>query len=91
MAKLTVRRNMTPPEVADRYGVSTAKVLKWIRQGELRALNLAHRECIRPRYSISVEALKEFERARTVCPNPSRTVVTRQPKNGGGAKDYFPE
>ena len=91
MVNQNVRRNMTPPEVADRYGVSTAKVLIWIRQGELRALNLAHRECIRPRYSISADALEEFERARTVRPSRPLRPATRQPKGERGAKDYFPE
>ncbi len=65
----SVRRNFTPPEVAKRYGVATAKVLLWIRQGELLALNLANRGCVRPRYSISLEALEQFEAARRVVPD----------------------
>ena len=65
---------------ARRYGVATAKVISWIRQGELAALNLANCTCTRPRFSVTPEALEQFERSRLVVPEsvPS-TRVRRRP------------
>lgn len=83
------RRNSTPPEVAHRYGVATAKVINWIRTGELEALNLANRGCHRPRYSITPEALESFERSRQVIPTAPIKRLRR--RSAGSDKDYFPE
>jgi hypothetical protein len=83
-------RNFTPPEVARRYRVATKKVLAWIRKGELRALNLANRGCSRPRYSITPEALAEFERARTVVPDGGESTTQRlRRKAAAGVREYF--
>jgi transposase len=59
---------LKPPAIAKRYGVSNAKVIGWIRSGELAAINLASRGCTRPRYAVSPESLEQFERARQVVP-----------------------
>ncbi len=75
---IIARRNQTPPEIARRYGVATSKVIEWIRSGELESLNLARRNCKRPRYSVTPEALERFEQARTVVPDAS-DVTTRKP------------
>lgn len=83
----TRRRNLTPPEIAERYGVAVTKVHNWIRCGELKALNLANRGCTRPRYFVPPESLAEFERAREVVPAVPRVRRKRQ----GVTKDYFPE
>lgn len=54
-------------ELAERYGVNISKVGEWIRNGELRALNVAQTiNGHRPRYRITAEAVAEFERRRTV-------------------------
>jgi hypothetical protein len=66
-----MRRILTPPEIARRYGVATAKVRRWIENGELAALNLASGSSTRPRYGVTPEALQAFELARTVTPNGS--------------------
>ena len=65
----TQRRSLTPPEVAKRFAVSVKKVVEWIRDGELPALNLARRNCSRPRYTITPESLAAFERSRSVVPD----------------------
>ncbi len=85
------KRNKTPPEVAEKYRVSTAKVICWIRTGELAALNLAHRGCSRPRYSISPDAIEAFERSRQVVPDGglSATQRLRRRARQGGVKDFF--
>ena len=85
------RRNLTPPQVAKRYGVSTAKVIKWIRRGELQALNLAHRGCTRPRYSIAPEVLSGVRAgARTVVPNDGEKKTPRLRSRKNEIKEYFP-
>jgi len=60
------RRKLTPPEYAKLLGVDTAKILKWIRSGELRAIDAStHRGC-KPRYLIDVADIVVFEEARAV-------------------------
>ena len=80
-------RNLTPPEIARGYGVAVGKVTAWIRAGELRALNLANSGCHRPRYSVTPEALEEFERSRQVV--PAVHSVRRRRQSAG--RDFFPD
>lgn len=81
-------RNLTPPDVAKRYRVATAKVLRWIRLGELKAINLANRGCTRPRYSISPEALAEFERSRQVVPDGGVSTTKRLRRQAATGREY---
>jgi hypothetical protein len=75
------QRNLTPPEIAEQFRVSTNKVIAWIRSGELRALYLASRGCKRPRYSVTPEDLEAFKRSRQVvadaAPTPRRPRSSR--------------
>jgi excisionase family DNA binding protein len=66
---------LTPPELANRMGVSPDAVLGWIRSGELAATNVAKPTSTRPRYKISEEAVREFEKKRQAekpAPAPRR-------------------
>ena len=63
---------MTPPEVAKIYRVKAATVINWIRTGQLRAINIARRGTVRPRFRISVDSLEDFDRSRTVDAIPPR-------------------
>ncbi len=88
--KSNIQRNWTAPQVAEHFGVSPAKVITWIRQGELEALNLAHRGCTRPRYSISQDALEAFELARTVVPQGAARTSGRLRRHSQlPSKEYF--
>jgi hypothetical protein len=58
------RTRLSPKQVAERYGVGVGKVITWIRNGELRAMNIASRLDVRPRYSIAPADLEEFEKTR---------------------------
>ncbi len=71
------RRNLTPPLVAQELGVAVAKVIGWIRAGELQALDLANRGSTRPRYSISPESLEAFKKARQVVPLGEQSAAGR--------------
>jgi excisionase family DNA binding protein len=50
---------LTPPQVAKRFGVKPETVIHWIRAGKLRAINVA-KPGKRPRWRIGEEMLKEF-------------------------------
>ena len=78
--RLTIQgRYLTPPEVAQRLGISIKKILHWIETAELRAVNTATRRTGRPRWKITPEALAEFERSRTnVAPAPLPVRKTRR-------------
>jgi excisionase family DNA binding protein len=61
-------------DFCERYGVSEGTVLLWIKQGEIRAVNVGRRPGARkPRWRITPEALEAFEAARTPTPHPPRT------------------
>ncbi len=72
---------LTPPQLAERYGVSVDKITGWIRSGELVALNLAAAaDGKRPRYKITEEAVSAFEAAREVTP-PTAVAPRRKKTN----------
>ena len=70
-------RYQTPPQIAARYGCKAETVVGWIRSGELKALNLAKRGSMKPRFRVSPEALEAFELARSVVP---REPTVRRPQ-----------
>jgi len=69
---------LTPPQVADRFGVDAHKVLHWIRRGELRAIDVATVQGGRPRYRISPTELAAFELRRSSAPEPRITRCRRR-------------
>jgi excisionase family DNA binding protein len=60
-------RYLTPPEVAERLGVSPERIIGWIRSGKLRAVNIGDGSR-RPRFRISPDRLGDFLRSREVIP-----------------------
>ncbi len=73
---------LTPPAVARRYGVDPAKVLTWIRNGELGAVNVATSTGGRPRYRVSPADLALFEQSRAAGPQPKITRCRRRQPQG---------
>jgi excisionase family DNA binding protein len=69
---------LTQPEVAQLWGVSVGTIMTWIRNGELRAINVAKRLGGRPRYRIDVADLTDFENRRAY--QPDAPVSRRQRK-----------
>jgi transposase len=87
MAADTLTRGLTVREVALRYRVGRAKVLGWLRRGELRGINVAGVRCGKPQYVVPPDALTEFERGRAAAepaPLPRRRRRVAQ-------IDYFPD
>ena len=79
----SIRSKVTPPQLAKRWGVSPDKVLTWIRNGELKAVNVATRRSSRPRYMIDVEAIKEFELVRSAATCPVARTTRRKVRSVG--------
>ncbi len=77
---------LTPPEIARRFSVDAAKILTWIRSGELRAINTATTTGGRPRYRISPADLAAFEASRAAGPQPR---VVRRRRKTPGITDFF--
>ena len=88
MATANQRRNLTPPQIAEQFGVSVRKVIEWIRSGELAAMNLARKGCDRPRYSVTPEALNAFERLRAVVPEDTQPRIGRLRRTDKEIKEF---
>lgn len=78
---------VSPPQLAKRYGVEPAKVLCWIRSGELRAVNVATRPNGRPRFKIAEADVLVFENRRSGKPDPKPQRQRRQP--AGNVIQFF--
>jgi excisionase family DNA binding protein len=74
----SARPFLIPREAAKILGVNASKVIGWIHSGELEAMNLATVRAGRPRWRISLGALKKFLAART---SPPATSPRRKPKS----------
>jgi len=80
VATVADRRFLTPPQIAERFGVSADKVLAWIHSGELRAVNVAEQlGGQRPRWRVSIADLLAFEERRAAVPPPARMQRRKQP------------
>jgi excisionase family DNA binding protein len=76
---------LTPPEVARRLRVNPDKVLRWIRSGELRAVNLAAGPAGRPRWRVDAADLAVFDARRSARPAPA----ARRRKRPAEVIEYF--
>jgi hypothetical protein len=74
------RRKVTPPELAQMWGIGADKVLAWIKSGELRAVNIASGLKNRRRWVIDQADIIEFERKRSSTANVVTATATRQRK-----------
>lgn len=68
---------LSPPAVARRLAVKADKVVRWIKSGELPAINVAERPIGRPRYRIAEVDLQDFLRRRSATP-PTKPVRRRR-------------
>jgi hypothetical protein len=76
-------------EIADRFEVTPATVLQWIRSGELKASNVSRsRHSKRPRYRVTHAALEAFEASRAPAPQVNGTRGRNRPD--GDVIRFFP-
>ena len=66
------RTKLSPPQLAAAWGIDVAKVLTWIKAGELRAINAATDRNGRARYLIDQADISIFELSRAVQPPTPR-------------------
>jgi len=79
LSELAPRSYDTPPQIAKRLGIEPAKVIGWIRRGELRAVNVADQTGGRARWRVSQKALAEFMARRESQAPQNVTRRKRQP------------
>ena len=79
----------TVRQVAERYGVGQHTVLRWIRDGELRAIDVRRtRAARRPGWRISQAAIEAWEQARSATPTQPPTR-RRRPK-AAAVIEFYP-
>lgn len=86
--RLNERRKVTVPQLARQWGVSPNKVLGFVRNGELRAVNLASQGSTRPRYAIDIDDIAEFERKRQVVVD-QRTEPVKRRRTAVSIRKFF--
>ena len=59
-------------DLCDRYGVGEHTVLNWIHRGELLAIDVSRNGEGKPKWRITDEALKEFEKSRATSLEATR-------------------
>lgn len=84
---------LSPKQVAVMWRTSHDKVLDFIKTGELEAFNVATRSTGRPRFRITLAAVKAFEERRSGR-DPSRAAKVTQRRvprtvSSSGVKKYF--
>lgn len=67
-------------QIAERYAVGKHTVLRWIRNGELRAFDVSRNPGGRPRWRVTEESLVAFEALRTPTSVPQTKRRRRQPQ-----------
>ncbi|MEI8373761.1 MAG: hypothetical protein WCJ35_13115 [Planctomycetota bacterium] len=85
--QIEIERDFTPPELARVKGIESEKILTWIRNGELRAVNYATRPTGRPRWRIKAEDWLAFEESRTSKPPVKAIRKTR--KSSSHVTEFF--
>lgn len=83
------RRGQSVRELAAHLRVSPNKVLRWIKNGSLKAVNTSQTRCGRPRYVILPHHLDEFVAANLAA--AADKPAPRRRRLPVGAVDYFPE
>ena len=86
---MTISRiKMTPPQLAEMWGVSADKIVSFIRSGELRAIDISTNLGGRPRFLIDKRDIEAFELSRTVIPPPPRQRRRRR-RRDPAIREYF--
>ena len=79
-------RALSVKDICDRYGIGEHTVLGWIRNGELKAIDVSRHRGGKPRWRISAEALAAFEQLRTPTPPLPKT---RRAKRSADVIEFY--
>ena len=80
-------RACTPNDLAQLYGVGVHKIIAYIKNGVLRAINLAAEGSSKPRWRILHHDRLAFENARAAIPPPK--PVRQRKKKAEGVIEFF--
>jgi len=84
------RRKLTPPALAKRFGVKPSTVLRWIRDGELRAVDVSRQPGVgRPRFRIDEADVVAFENRRMPIHRDRRQSARRRKKRDSDVVEFF--
>jgi transposase len=78
--------SLSPPQIARRLRVKPSKVIRWIRTGELTAIDVSEKRGGRPRWHVAPEDLQRFLESRS-SRRPAR--ATRRRKAIAQVTEYF--
>lgn len=67
----------SPGQLAKNLGITVDKVLTWIHNGQLEAINVSSDQRGRPRYRIDANAVAQFKAIRNSSPAPKRNRRTK--------------
>ena len=89
-----MRSNIVPPSIAGftikdlcrRWRCGSEKIRKFLRNGELRGINLASNLAGKPQFRITAESVREFEERRSTVPPPKPARRRKQKES----IDFFP-
>lgn len=88
MSAVAKKTWLSPPQVAELLGVAHDKVLRFVREGELRAVDLSTHRGKRPRWHISREDLDKFLARRSNSPPPKPRRRRKQNHNDNVIEFY---
>jgi hypothetical protein len=86
-AAIDLPRWLSPPAVARLVGVTPEKIIALIRNGEMRAIDVATRGSRRPRYRVRPEDLELWARGRQAVPAPTPPAPRRRRQSG--VKEFY--
>ena len=81
------RTKLSPRDIARCWGISPRKVLTWIRNGQLRAIDVSGRNSSRPQYRVDVDDLAAFENRLLAPSSPKRPA--RRPRKDPSVIEFF--
>jgi hypothetical protein len=81
------RQGFSVADLCRRWKVGPDKIHRFIRRGELLAVNVATNLSARPQWRITREAVEQFERRRSSAPTPKPPRRRRQARK----TDFYPD
>ena len=76
-------------ELCDRYGVGEHTVLGWVKNGELKALNVGRKLGRRPKYRFTIDAITAFEQLRSSSVPAAHPNVPRRTKREANVIEFI--
>jgi excisionase family DNA binding protein len=86
---LDTQTSLSPPKVAKLLGVTHQKILRWIGDGELTAVNITQQRDGRPRFVVMPADLQAFIESRKTKKSPP--APARRPRKAATDADAGPD